>query len=647
MPLVNVPLISYALETLNRNGVEEVWIFCANFVDKIKEFIKYVISSLLMKLISDLNFICSNGIKQNQTWSVGMSIQIVPSEVSCFGDAMRELDAKGKLRSDFILMNFDTITNAQLIPSILKMHKEKCKQDKGTAMTVVYKKVSSGQRTGNEVLVATDKKTNRMLFHQRIHPTSKEDKFKFPLEIFLNSEEVELHHDLMDPQIAICSATALPLFSDNFDYETRDQFIRGLVMNQEIQTDSIYVSQLPSEQYAAKCSDWNAYHSISRDIINRWVYPLVPDMGVCCMSQQYLFFRNNIYRHKTIKVERNCSLQSDLVLHQGCTVDEKTSLSNCVFGRNCRIGKNCDIRNSYIFDNVKIDDNCKLENCIIGNKVHVKEGCAIVGGSVIADNCIIDKNCHFDGLLLQSVQPEYDEYSTVEFEKLGEFAYKLKDDEVDEDAYNSDEDLVRQAEVQFKFVKLSPLEPNYDSSCYSSRNESEDEDEGPAFQQEDSHIFLSEVIESLKRGFEEKSDAGFLVLEINSSRYAYNMALNEVNFFVVKAVFSLPAVVDSSEPLKGFTQVFNYLGEKVIQNYIKDDPSMKDCLNAIMECCEENQNLKLKIMHIIKFLYDQDVLTEDAIMSWYKEVEAVWVKTSLQPFVKWLEEAESEESDDE
>lgn len=576
-----------------------------------------------------------------------MSVHIIPSEVSCFGDAMRELDAKGKLRSDFILMSFDTITNAKLIPSIMKAHKEKCKQDKGTAMTVVYKKVAPGQRTGNEVLVATDKKTDRMLFHQRIHPTLKEDKFRFPLEIFLNSQEVELHHDLLDPQIAICSASALPLFSDNFDYETRDQFIRGLVMNQEIQTDSIYVAQLPSEQYAAKVSDWNAYHSISRDIINRWVYPLVPDMGVCCLSQQYLFFRNNIYRHKTVKVERNCSLQSDVVLQQGCTVDDKSSLSNCVFGRNCRVGKNCLIKNSYVFDNVVIEDNCKLENCIIGSKVQLKAGSSIIGGSVIADDCVIASKSNIDGFLIQSVPPETDEYSTVEFEKLGELAYRLKEEKVEEDAYNSDEDLVKQAEVQLKFVKLSTVEPNYESSAYSSRNESEDEDEGPAFQQEDSHIFLSEVIESLKRGFEEKNDPGYLVLEINSSRYAYNMALNEVNFFVVKAAFNLPAVVDSSEPIKGFTQVFNYLGEKVIKNYIKDDTAMNDCLNAIIECCDENANLKPKFMHIVKFLYDQDVLTEDVILSWYEEVDVSWVKPSLQPFVKWLEEAESEESDEE
>jgi len=47
-------------------------------------------------------------------------------------------------------------------------------------------------------------------------------------------------------------------------------------------------------------------------------------------------------------------------------------------------------------------------------------------------------------------------------------------------------------------------------------------------------VFLDEVIDSLTRGFREKSNPDFLILEINSSRYAYNMSLKEVNFNVVR-----------------------------------------------------------------------------------------------------------------
>lgn len=42
-------------------------------------------------------------------------------------------------------------------------------------------------------------------------------------------------------------------------------------------------------------------------------------------------------------------------------------------------------------------------------------------------------------------------------------------------------------------------------------------------------VFFSEVIDSLTRGFEDKLQCDNLILEINSSRYAYNVTLKEVH----------------------------------------------------------------------------------------------------------------------
>lgn len=42
-------------------------------------------------------------------------------------------------------------------------------------------------------------------------------------------------------------------------------------------------------------------------------------------------------------------------------------------------------------------------------------------------------------------------------------------------------------------------------------------------------VFLTEVIDSLARGFEDKLQCDNLILEINSSRYAYNVTVREVN----------------------------------------------------------------------------------------------------------------------
>lgn len=587
------------------------------------------------------------------TWSVGMNVQIIGCEVGSLGEAMRELDTKGMLRGDFILMNFDTISNAKLIPVIMKKHKENCKQDKETAMTVVYKKVMPGQRTGNEILVVTNKQTNRLLFHQRIHATIKEDKFKFPIEIFLDNQEVEIHHDLMDPQISICSPTALPLFSDNFDYETRDQFIRGLVMNQELQAASIYVAQLPNEQYAAKVSDWMAYDMISQDIINRWVYPLVPDMGICQLKQQYLFLKNNIYRNSTVKTERKCVLKNDTVLHENCIIAESV-ISGSVLGKNCEIGKNCTIENSYIFDNVIIEDDCVIKNSIVGSNVKIHSGCTINEGSVIGNDSIITENQTVSGVLIQSKIPEnQDEYSTETYEKLNDYAFRIKE-EKPEQHDDSEDDLDDEDNWQ-NYVKLVPRSPHYESSNYSSRNESEDEDEDAEMPQEDTHVFFTEISELLKRGIDEKADPDFLILEINSSRFANHMMLNEVNFYVIKAVFCLPNVLESPDPLDGFKQVYKYL-EKVIKNYIKEedseidclkkDSAMVDCLNALVECCEESEKCKKHIVKILLFLYNEDILSEDVILSWYEDIETEWIKNSLKKFVEWLEQ-ESEESESE
>lgn len=574
-----------------------------------------------------------------------MTVQVIACEVRSFGDAMRELDGKGMLRSDFILMNFDTITNAKLVPLILKQHKENCKRDKDTAMTVVYKKIAPGQRTGNEILIATDKSTNRLLFYQRLHPTIKEQKFKFPIDIFLNNQEVELHHDLMDPQISICSVTALPLFSDNFDYETRDQFIRGLVMGQELEIGSIYVAQLPNEQYAAKVSDWMAYHNVSQDIINRWVYPLVPDMGICTLRQQYLFLKNNIYRNSATKIGRNCNLVNDVVLQSGCEIGDRSTLKNCVLGMNCKIGANCNIKNSYIFDGTVIDDDCKLENSIIGSNVVVERGCNILSGSVISNESKIEKDNTLSGWLIQSCLLQQDDYSSDEFERIGEKAYKLIEGRKSHLADESEEDIDELDEENY--IKLQPQTPNYDSSAYSSGSENDDDENEMQAPLEDADQFLVEVIESIKRGFNEKSNADFLILEINGSRYTYNIPFNEVNFLVVKASLSLPIVVENTNPLEGFKELYKYLGEKVLKNYIKDEEAMHDCLSAIIESCEENEKLKPFVVKIMHFLYDKDLLDEDAILTWYDNVEQEWVKKALKVFIEWLEqESEEEESDE-
>lgn len=128
-------------------------------------------------------------------------------------------------------------------------------------MTVVYKKCAPGLSTGQEVIIANDARSKRLLFHQRVN-AKRGRKCIFPLEIFTENSAVELRHDLVDPEIAICAPSVLSLFADNFDFLTRDDFIRGLLINEEILASTIYVSELESGQYAAKVKDWQMYRIV-------------------------------------------------------------------------------------------------------------------------------------------------------------------------------------------------------------------------------------------------------------------------------------------------------------------------------------------------------------------------------------------------
>jgi len=123
----------------------------------------------------------------------------------------------------------------------------------------------------------------------------------------------------------------LSLFSDNFDFQTRDDFVRGLLINEELLDSRIYVALLPAAQYAHKVNSWPAYQLVSRDIINRWAYPLVPEMGVYKLQQQYVFHKDNIYKSHEAQVSK-VALHQNVVIQEGSHVDSGSVISDSVIG---------------------------------------------------------------------------------------------------------------------------------------------------------------------------------------------------------------------------------------------------------------------------------------------------------------------------
>jgi len=131
---------------LASSGVQEVFVFCCSHSDLIKE------------VISNSKWAQSNS---------GLKITpIVSPEARSVGDALRDLDAKQIITSDFILITGDVVSNLR-IDEIVREHKERKKSlDKEAIMTVVMREaaVQDRPRPGTDASVwLLDSDTSRCL----------------------------------------------------------------------------------------------------------------------------------------------------------------------------------------------------------------------------------------------------------------------------------------------------------------------------------------------------------------------------------------------------------------------------------------------------------------------------------------------------
>ena len=240
-----------------------------------------------------------------------MNVSVIANEdCQSFGDAMRDLDGKGLLRDHFVLTNADVISNVNL-ESIVQDHKKRCREDKTTTMTLIYKHADPGyhcRTKDQEVLLVTESKSNRILHHVRskadFHKGAKKKGIvSFPSELFQSnsSDTLNIRFDLLDPGIAICSPSVPLQFADNFDCQSLDDFIRGSIED-DLEVRSLYACILGDSHqgdkcYATRVTDFLTYMSVSADVLNRWTYPLVPEASRNTDGKKlYSVARHNVYK---------------------------------------------------------------------------------------------------------------------------------------------------------------------------------------------------------------------------------------------------------------------------------------------------------------------------------------------------------------
>lgn len=380
-------------------------------------------------------------------------------------------------------------------------------------------------------------------------------------------------------------------------------------------------------------------------------------------------------------------LQEDVIVGQNTIVGENSVLSNVALGKGCKLAKNVSIRNSIVHDNVVIGANSQLVGCIIGRDVVIGENVVIHDKSIIGPGACIKDNCNPIKPLtwIVSVKPDDgfgDDSDEADAENIDfgpkAFLYNLPDADSDasesENDDENDNDSPDGLEEAWGRLMLSEDDGEDSSSSLSDDDISTiDDGEDPAPDILDDaeakfNQFHDEVFESLQRGFEDNTEEGNLVLEVNASRHAYAVLADQVIQSVVMSVFAIAcsALSDDSNAnvLLGEVKTKLNFFKGLIQRYVKNKSSEIDFLTGLEMYCWRNQNFLNVSSKIVHYMFDKmEILSEEAILEWYydedddsdedddpssnaNQMTSKKLRQKLKSLIEWLEEEDESDEDD-
>lgn len=611
------------------------------------------------------------------------------------GDALRVIYDRGVIRGDFVLISGDTISNMSL-KDALQEHMDRKKKDPLAVMTMVVKHskpsiLTHQTRLGNdEIVMAIDPETKELLYYEdradnsHLYVTIDKD-------ILTNNPTLQLHNDMEDCYIDICSPEVLSLFTDNFDYQhLRRHFVKGLLVD-DIMGYRIYTHELRS-RYAARIDNFRSYDTVSKDVIQRWTYPMVPDVISNCDSSESRLHRQGIYRASDVTLSHSAQIGANSVVGSATSIGDHCKVVNSVIGQGCKIGKNVVINGSYIWDSVIIEDGCKVSNSLICDGVHLRAGAIVEPGCVLSFKVEVGKNVTVPAHSKVSLLPQPSNEDSDE-----ELEYADTNSGVaDSPPFSSMRSSGDQATVPFEqdesgtsetgacgvvgyiwtSVDTGILEEWRQSIAPVSKEKleelqhsvsdddgSEDESNNPtvpdkddysdSMVEDDDHIskFEKEVEETFQRALGGGVNRDNLILEINGLRLAYSLqhadCAGAVFYSIMKS--ALVAAQSTNDTLAKTTSEALDKWKDLLRNYTKTVDEEMEILLKFEEMCQETTKEFSELFpQILQFLYDTEVVTEDAILRWEEEKEhadesdRVYVKMS-QAFIKWLKEAEEEE----
>lgn len=572
----------------------------------------------------------------------------------------------------FILVHTPIVSNYD-ISQMVDAHKKRRETDKNLIMTMG---VGRGGRQHPEAPIMLVHPPSSRLLHYSLNPISPSQKrVDFPANLFLDPwpatiDEYEIwsgtnpasqQGGYRDLGIDICEADVPALCTENFDYhDLRRHFVNG-VLTSELLGKNINVHVVGDEtpedpkdrratsgRYVERVRDTRTYGEITQDLLRRWVFPLVPDIGVHGV-QSYELRRGNVYiATDGVILSRTTTLQGPLLIGARTSLGVNTRIVQSTLGRHCLVGANTSILSSYVFNDARIGDDCILDECMIGNNVVLGDGVHIGKGALIGDGVTIGNGVKVpqfarigrepyrpEGWDSDDEDPEHEEgLRQLNLDVLGPdstgFLWPTEEEEPAEDSDDEGEDPFEHPRNK-RLLQLGRSLSNLSTSTVSlstlsvASSDEEDDDmslgssasgmdlanlnitDGPA------DAFYTEARSSLARAYAENHSVENASLELKTLVMGYNSGIDRareevVNFFMSK--ISLDG--GAAQILADATKIWGRWGA-MAANLSRD---LSDIALDIQNFCVHNRTYIPWFGLFLRALYDSDVVDEDALIEW-------------------------------
>ncbi|KAL8938552.1 MAG: hypothetical protein Q9216_003838 [Gyalolechia sp. 2 TL-2023] len=646
LPLANTPLIEYTLEFLAHAGVQDIFVYCGSHTEQVEEHI--------------------NASKWKLPSSPFKQLLLLKSDATSVGDTMRDLDNRGLITGDFLLVNGDLVSNISIEPA-LERHRGRREKDKNAIMTMILREAGIHHRTkatNHKPVFIADPTVDRCLHYEEIHASGNSGRYvSLDPDLLSAHAEIEVREDLIDCQIDICTPDVLGLWSDNFDYQSvRTSFLFGVLKDYELHGKTIHMHVI-DDQYAARVRSLRAYDAVSKDMMGRWTYPLCPDSNHA-RGQNYRYTRNKTYQEsgvnlaRTSKIGPGCVLGRDTVIGQGATVRSST------LGRNCQIGRNVHIEESYLWDNVVVGDGSTIEKAVIADGAVIGKGCTVEAGALISYNVRVTDNTTIKGSrkitrakLGDPGASKRMHTSIVGDEGEGYDCTAKSDDDSDASDFSTQLYGNPQASESASSVSTLHSEEDLDSE------QAEDRSRRPSFMSETSDEsapnkdFHVEATASILDGLQKEDLPENIFLELNAFRMTLDASQHEVRRAVVAAfvrrITSLESDgVGAREAVnRVFSKYRSVIERTVFDKETDDKPDQVDFLLCVQRELVARERGENYLLFVAKEVYDLELVEEDGILQWWADARSAdggmaKVRGLTQQFISFLEEAEEDESEE-